>query len=294
MTTTARNGTKPQVSAQRDSAGSAVASGLALKTLITKRPWDDYDLESLLSLKEVDRERTDFGFLMRHYWMPATDLQFRHSFRMVLPDGAVKRVELQIDRRMARCRANECTWRETVTPLLSKGITGQEDAAVCETLCSYDCYDQTYVSAKPVLFALPGEEQKNDARRKALYCLPFLHPPGPVPVGSSWHGKVDADYMNFHLEAEEQIGGTSVLIIRREGRFTTSHPVGATGTPEGQEVARLVRKRMGVTVFAWARAVVLEDRYFDQVVEAEDVLESQVGTTSQVICRLIRSCPIQE
>ncbi|TVS20157.1 MAG: hypothetical protein EA424_05370 [Planctomycetaceae bacterium] len=267
-------------------------SNVACGSLITEQAWDDYDLEALLPLKEVDRERTDFGFLMRHYWMPVTDLRFRHSFRLLPPDGPVKRLESQIDRRMARCRANECTWRETFTPLNSMRIAEQEDAAVCETLCSCDCYDQTYVSAKPGLFALPSEEQKNDARRRALYCLPFLHPPGPVPVGSSWHGKVDPDYMNFCLEAEEQIGETSVLIIRREGHCVLSVPVGEAGTPEGQKVARVVIKRTGVTVFAWARSVVLEDRFFDRVVEAEDAVKPKVGTASQVIFRLVRSCPI--
>jgi hypothetical protein len=150
------------------------------------------------------------------------------------------------------------------------------------------------VSAKPVLFEPPTQDQKEEARRQALYRLPMLVPPGPVPIGHAWYGKVGDNYMNYRLEKEQRVGESSVLIIRREGRYTVSFPVGAAGTPEGQKVARVVSKRTGVTVFAWARAVVLEDRYFDQVVEAEDPLESKVGTTSQMICRLIRSCPIQE
>ena len=44
------------------------------RTLITEEPWDCYHLESLLPLKETYRENTEFGFLLRHYWIPATIL----------------------------------------------------------------------------------------------------------------------------------------------------------------------------------------------------------------------------
>ena len=48
------------------------------KSLITDEPWDCYHLESVLPLKETYRENTEFGFLLRHYWIPATILTFRH------------------------------------------------------------------------------------------------------------------------------------------------------------------------------------------------------------------------
>ena len=47
---------------------------------------------------------------------------------------------------------------------------------------------------------------------------------------------------------------------------------------------------MGVTLFAWNRGAVLEDRFEDRVVEAGGYLTSTVGTTSHVVRRLIRSC----
>ena len=192
------------------------------KTLLTERSWDDYDLTSLLPLKEIYRENATFGFLLRHYWIPAAELRFRQSSRVTAPDGSVHRHELRIDRRMARCRSNECTWREKVYPVTAASGNGTDSPAVAtsEMLCSYDCYDQTYVSARPILFELAVGHQKVEARRDALYRLPMLAPPGPVPIGFSWYGKVGDDYMNYRLEAEEHLGETSVLVIRENVPLT--------------------------------------------------------------------------
>ncbi len=88
---------------------------------------------------------------------------------------------------MARCRSNECLWREKVR-LLEDGDSprlperpfgffkrmGTVPVFPSEMLCSYDCYEQTYASAKPILFAPPTAEQKTEARRQALYRLPIL------------------------------------------------------------------------------------------------------------------------
>jgi hypothetical protein len=171
-------------------------------------------------------------------------------------------------------------------------------------LCSYDCYEQTYASAKPILFAPPTADQKTEARRQALYRLPMLCPPGPVPIGFSWYGKVGDDYMNYRLEAEERLGETSVLVVRREGRYTTwvslesARPAGG-GSAETSIEARgggaiaipVVTERKGITLFAWNRGAVLEDRFEDHVVEADECLASTRGAMNHVVTRLIRSCP---
>lgn len=265
--------------------------------LITDEPWDCYHLQSLLALKETYRENASFGFLLRHYWIPATVLRFRQSSRVTGPNGNVKRQELQIDRRMARCRSNECTWRESTTPLPTAKRNRAFSAGrvtITDTLCSYDCYDQTYVSAKPVLFELPTEEQKEEARRQALYSLPLLVPPGPVPIGYAWHGKVGDDYMNYRLETEQRVGETSVLIIRREGRFTRWLSKEARHPSNGRVTTPIVTERQGVTVFAQHRGVVLEDRYLDQIVDADGNLDFSKGMTKQVVIRLTRSSPATE
>ncbi len=274
------------------------------KSLITDEPWDCYHLESVLPLKETYRENTEFGFLLRHYWIPATILTFRQSSRTTFADGRVEQCELEIERKMARCRSNECLWREKIRPVV--GANGDRPI-LSEMLCSYDCYGQTYVSAKPILFAPPTSDRKTEARRQALYRLPILCPPGPVPVGFSWYGKVGDDYMNFHLDTEEHLGETSVLVIRREGRYTvwipeervecSPHtPCADSGVQSGPEhkakTNPVLMQRQGVTLFAWNRGAVLEDRFLDQVVEVADHLASTVGAMTQVVTRLVRSCPV--
>ena len=231
----------------------------ACKSLITDEPWDCYHLGSLLPLKEIYRENTEFGFLIRHYWIPATILTYRQSSRTALSNVSVELCELEIERKMARCRSNECLWRKKVFQLSSGNGNGDESDArplISEMLCSYDCYDQTYVSHKPVLFAQPTPDQKTEARRQALYRLPMLCPPGPVPIGVAWHAKVEDHYMNFCLEAEESIGerGTSVLVVRREGRYTEWLPEESVA-PKGGAKSDFV-----VTEPPWRLAIRVEPR----------------------------------
>jgi hypothetical protein len=275
---------------------SSTAQGGGAKSLITDEPWDRYDLESLLPLKEMIRETTEFGFLLRHYWIPATVLTFRQSSRTTLPDGTVQQCELQIERTMARCRSNECTWREKIRQVTPrKGDAQPFDLLISEKLCSYDCYDQTYVSAKPIVFALPTADEKLEARRQALYRLPMLVPPGPVPIGFTWYAKVGDDYMNFRLEAEHKIGEneTSVLVIRREGRYTMWLPEETADSGSGKERMPVVTKRQGITLFACNRGAVLEDRFLDQIVEIGGNRGSDfsIGTTHHAVTHLVRSCP---
>lgn len=44
-------------------------------TVNSEQVWDVCELESLLALKEVAKESAEFGFLLRHSWKPATELQ---------------------------------------------------------------------------------------------------------------------------------------------------------------------------------------------------------------------------
>ncbi len=277
------------------------------KSLINGDAWDAYRLESLLPLKETYRETTQFGFLLRHYWIPATVLTFRQSSLLTLPDGREERLELTIERQMLRCRSNECLWREKIRPARSaevKAATAEGVPLLSEMLCAYDCYEQTYATDKPILFKPPTPAEKTEARRQALYRLPMLFPPGPVPIGFCWFGKVGDDYMNYRLEAEERLGETSVLVVRREGRYTTwvslesvrggngsstETPVEAAGG--GASAIRVVTERKGITLLAWNRGTVLEDRFGDRVVSAFGPLASNVGATSQVVTRLVCSCP---
>lgn len=260
------------------------------RRLLSDTAWDNYDLHSLLALREIGPTEREFGFLLRHYWIPATELDYRQAWRLTLPDGAVHHGGCDIHRAMARCRSNECLWRETIRWPVSAEHNAA-DSVLSELLCSYDCYDQTYASARPIAFAPPAAEQKVEARRQALYRLPMLVPPGPVPLGFAWYARVGDDYMNFRLETEEQIGTTPVLVIRREGRYTVRLARETAGTNGGHEPMSIVTERKGVTITATNRCAILEDRVWERVVEASGATAGCVGVTNEIITRLIRSRP---
>jgi hypothetical protein len=276
----------------------------ARKSLTSTEPWDRYHLESLLPLKEMYRENSQFGFLLRHYWIPATALTFQQSTVKTFSNGEVSREQLRVDRFMARCRSNECTWREMVYSqrLDNRSELTWESQPRHEVLCSYDCYDQTYTEDKPIRFRLPlTNEEKLSARQRALSRMPILVPAGPVPIGFEWYCKVGDDYMNFRLEAEEALGETSVLHIRREGRFAVRMAVDGEVARNGlerddmntrEEVAGAVIERRGLTLFAWNRGAVLEDRCMDRVVETEESLQSLRELTTKSVFLLVRSAPM--
>jgi hypothetical protein len=264
------------------------------RTLISDGPWDEYRPQSLLPLRDTYRENVDLGFVLRHYWVPATVLAFRQSCRVRLPDGREGWAELEIERTIARCRANECLWRERVRPaggVNGRAVEGKPAPLLSEALCSYDCCEHTYASGAPILFKPPGPEDRLAARRAALYRLPILVPPWPVTIGLAWYAKVEQDYMNYRLAGEDHVGETSVLVIRREGRYSVRYRERPAPGADGAGPVALAVRRSGVTVFAWNRGTVLEDRVVDCVAAAEGALAPYVGTTGRVVTRLMRSSP---
>jgi hypothetical protein len=273
------------------------------KSLITGASWDCYNLESLLPLKETHQETTKFGFLLRHYWLPETVLTFRKSLQTTFKNGRLELRDFEIERQLARCRSNECLWREKIYPVKASNENAKR-SVIREVLCSYDCYEQTFIAAQPILFMPLNPWQIGEARRQALSCLPFVCPPGPVPLGFSWYAQVGNDSMNYYLEDERHIGDTSVLVIRRKGcckKFVpqANHgedalfsPFSETSGTRSNEGMTCVIEREGITLFAWNRGIVLEDRVFDRVVAVgEDRLVSVEGAANQTILRLIRSSP---
>jgi hypothetical protein len=83
----------------------------------------------------------------------------------------------------------------------------------------------------------------------------------------------------------------SLLVIRREGRYTMWLPEESAISEGETKTIPVVMHRQGVTLFAWNRGAVLEDRAIDHVAAAGGGLAWRIGTTNQMITRLIRSGP---
>ena len=201
--------------------------------------WDAIDPHALLPLVGVRRMSRDFGFLLRHYWLPATELTFERTTIRKNADSEPITAHEQIVRRMARCDADVCIWRETV-----------DDRAV---FCCYNRSEQTYrTKAITAYEALP--ESEKEARIQAFLHQPILTPLLPIPMGFQWHVATEnGDYLDFTLESETTINDMSTLFIRRTGRFVLE----GIGSVE----------REGVVAYALERSTVLEDRTRDVVVE---------------------------
>ncbi len=196
------------------------------------------DPATLLPLIGVRRMSRQFGFLLRHYWLPATELTFE---RTTCRDSEPM-VSETIVRRPARCDADVCHWRETV-----------DDSTV---LRIYDRSDQT-LRTREITGHETRPESERDARIQAFLHVPILTPLLPIPLGFQWHVATDeGDFMDFALESVAEVGDMPVLFVRRQGRFQW----------DGVTV-----ERRGVTAYAPERSTILEDRTCDVAAGVETI-----------------------
>ncbi len=208
------------------------------------------DTATLLPLVGVCRMSRQFGFLLRHYWMPATELTYRQTARQIGDTEPVATDRL-IVRRMARCDSDVCSWRE---------ISG--DSTVFRI---YDRSDQT-LRTREITGHESRPESERDARIQAFLHVPILTPLLPIPLGFQWHVATDeGDFMDFTLESVAEVGDMPVLFVRRKGRFQLD----GIGMVE----------RSGITAYALERSTILEDQTCDVV----------AGLETQTVTKLVQS-----
>lgn len=262
---------------------------LSAKSLISSGGWSiEHDFTSVLKLREPEWDMPLPGFVIRHYWLPATDLIFRKSKVKRFESGQELLQEYKISRCMVRCRANECAWREIIDGIQEKS-NDHDKIFHSELLCSYDCFEQTYLEAKPILFCNALSEGTDIllARNSAMQKMSLLVPPGLVFVGASWCVMTDCCCMNYKIESEERLNGTSVLVIKRNGYFFKNI---SDNFGEDNIESLLKVNRVGSTLFAWKRGILLEDRWCDRILESSSSMSYCGGDLSeQSVLRLICS-----
>ena len=150
----------------------------------------------LLPLVGVRRMPYRFGVLLRHYWLPATKLEYIRTEN----DEQVQ----QVVRQMVSCDADACIWRESV---------GED-----ERLCTYNRSHQTF-RAKRVLETIDFPEDDNEAKNEAFLRMPVLTPLLPIPIGFQWHVRSDNGFMEFTLDSEFVANDMKIVFIRRAGCF---------------------------------------------------------------------------
>ncbi|MGC8641610.1 MAG: hypothetical protein ACP5XB_17220 [Isosphaeraceae bacterium] len=134
----------------------------------------------------------------------------------------------------------------------------------------------------------PTPEGLDDPRRAALLGMPFLHPFEPLKIGDHWSAKVGDDVMDYHLVSEDRVGNTAVVIIRREGRVALRVP---KVDGNAHDIIDVMIERKGVTVFAYNRSVILEDRMIERAIGASRDPEKFLDGETRSVSRLVRSTP---
>ncbi len=247
---------------------------------LASQPWDHVDLDSLLTLKQPFQINRQVGILLRHYWLPATDLVFHRSEVVSVPGIDALEFESIICRSMVKCRADLVMWRDKVTTSLfadeciSSLVTPSGNCG--DVIYSYNRSLETLSSRKTVSSKPP------DVKHCGFACLdrlPFIHPINPVEVGATWERKVGDSVMQYMLESEAKVGETDVVIIKKTGTMVVPS--------DDASDACLSYDRKGLVVFAVNRSVVLEDRTHDE--QLVDFGGTPAGTVTNRVTRLVKS-----
>lgn len=242
---------------------------------------DEIDHDSLLRLVNIRTTTSEFGYLLRPYWMPATVLDYAYESRQRNPQGRENAEKYTVRRRPVKIDAETFFWKEMVSD--SRGDLGDDvfvrlfSVSSSEETCEYDRYRQSFSS------------QSGSGQTQAFLRMPILPPLMPIPEGFRWHvGNAEAK-LDFHLESVRKIDGMTVLFIRRSGSFPVSHYY-RHGTKHSGRGAVV---REGVSAYALERSVVLEDRIRD-VLYLEDDPFGLSGTITTTTARLRRSSLVSE
>ncbi|MGL6193797.1 MAG: hypothetical protein ACRC2T_03135, partial [Thermoguttaceae bacterium] len=234
-----------------------------------KTHWDEIDTASLLQLVSFRKTNSRFGQLLRHYWIPATELTYK---RTTTQNNGVN-IET-VTRKMTGCDADKCTWREKTesqnenTGQLIRFTTPSEK----EQLCTYNRSSQTFCQQD----VISNEQCYANGRVAAFLNVPILTPLLPIPLGFTWFVESENGYMEFTLKSQTQIGDMPVIIISRKGEIT----VDAYFQNGKKHKTNTKIHREGVTAYATDRFMILEDRTCDTVLETDVPMLQNLETTT--------------
>lgn len=226
--------------------------------------WDAMDPTRLIQLTRWRKMSTGFGYLLRHYWMPATRLTWKRVTQQHLrEDGETLTSEDSWKRTLLKCDADQCVWRDDFleTDRQNKHLVRFSLPHAAREIHYYNRSEQTYrVRPVPGLLRWPEEEQA--ARNQAFLQQPLLNPLLPIPVGFQWHVRNEGDYMDFTLSSAASCEGEmTLLLIRRKGVFhLNKFFIDQTAYDHRFKIVR-----HGLTAYALERAMILEDRAYDRL-----------------------------
>lgn len=230
--------------------------------------WDWIDTGRLPSIGGRRSTTSEFGFLLRHYWIPQSILFYEIGTVQRHPNGLPVETSQTIELEMTCCNADSCTWRQkTMTTNDWMNDTIRISPFFNEPrICTYDRSEQAY---RVFLPTYPNADMATliEPRFYAMLQLPVLTPLLPIPLGFQWHVRRECDdgkndYVNFKLESVIRDKGATILIIRKESKFTFRNYFQYNSLKKHEFRVH----RSGVTAYALERAIVLEDRTLDRYI----------------------------
>jgi hypothetical protein len=240
------------------------------KRALPRLEWDDIDSSHFVTLVGVRKMTSEFGFLLRHYWTPMTDLYYRLSVRQCSVDRQKLFLTQTIKQSMKKCNADRCVWRQTILDSSDRQqeMIGLVASQTEEILCEYNRSTQTF-HANPIFDFTTSLVDMDKAQVQAFLGLPILCPLLPVLLGFRWYIKSKYGYLNFQLESMSVVGEMPVVFIRRKGFFSLD----CFFQNDNIFSHRFQVKREGFTAYALERSVVLEDRVYDTIRDSDGTLD---------------------
>lgn len=225
------------------------------------------DPGALLPLVSFRRMSTDYGYLLRHYWMPSGEL--RYQIRRSERNRTDERHEnILCIKKSMKFDADLFVWREKHIGEFDAKMLRYAPRTENENLCEYDRSKQYLRIRSPLNHANASEN-----RNEAFCALPLLTPLLPIPLGFRWHVRHGDDTLDFTLESSVFVHDREVLFVRRQGRFTFP------GYFRGNRFIEqnIVVHREGISAYAPDRSVVLEDRTRDRIDSGSERIELETA-----------------
>lgn len=258
---------------------------MTIKTITGRQAtqWNQIDPDLLIRLSGFRQMSTEFGYLLRHYWIPASQLTMQITTRQKIPGKKTLKTVKWTEQRMVKCDADQCVWREKVRRIdqAHQFMVQFSRPRVDEHICTYNRSEQTFRSHHVKRFT-PLPKQEYDARNEAFLQQPILTPLLPIPLGLTWHVRNEEGYLEWTLESVENVDGMTVLFIRRHGEILMD-----TMYLSGHSTRYRYRiHRQGVTAYALERSMILEDRTYDRLESLDSPCFAdgmETWTTTQLI-----------
>lgn len=246
---------------------------------------DEIDLNRLLRLVGTRTTTDEFGFLLRPYWIPATELSYEQTTRQISGRGTESNEFWTRVLRPVKIDAERFVWREN-----DSGRPWNPDLVRFHGI-DRDIMLYEYDRAKQTLRGLTVDGGNRIEPEAAFFRLPILVPPLPIPLGFRWHVEDGAARLDFHLESVERLEGRTVLFIRRHGTIPTT-TLWRDGRSYRSDEPFVVR-RQGICAYALERSVVLEDRTLDVILDPKDGPDGFHAIRILTTNRLVRSSRLE-